>query len=86
MRNRTVKKIIGVTAVACVVWSGLFLTDYDRCSTLREPLFAIGGETENGKTVFHGLGYRIETERDTGGKLRSVKMTIFGKVISESGT
>ncbi len=85
-KNKAVKRIIGIVSITCVVWSGLFLTDYERSSTLREPMFALPAGTEQGKSLFRGLGYRVEVTKNAEEVITSVAMTMFGKVISSSGT
>ncbi|MBE6598081.1 MAG: hypothetical protein E7638_01415 [Ruminococcaceae bacterium] len=81
--NRRGKRIVGIAAVSCVVWSAVFLTDYTRCENGKTPFFAVEiSHTGEGKTTFIGPGYKIVSEDADEGA--SVTMTMFGKVISSS--
>ncbi len=80
--DKTAKRVIGVSAMLLVVWSGMFITDYNRCGHLDTPLFvfSVKGEGES----YRGFGYEVEVERGEEGTVTSVTMTMFGKVISSS--
>ena len=88
--DKTVKRIVGFVSVSFVVWSAVFITDYHRCGKLQEPVFALRSGTDTGEggaaTVYKGLGYRVEVEKDREDNIISVTMVMFGKVISASIT
>lgn len=76
--NRHIKRLIGFLAVAFVVWSAMFLTDYYRCVQSEAPIFALSFDDVS----YFGLGYRIAVARGENGGVREASMTMFGRVFA----
>lgn len=85
------KAAVIVISVLLVLWCGMFVTDYLRCASLKEPLFVIAEETaadDGGSGVYRGLGYTVEVEKrmddEYGVCVTSVEMRAFGRTIAAS--
>lgn len=93
MKKKTVKITVITLCTLLVLWCGMFITDYVRCGSLKEPIFVVAvGVTadDGGSGTYQGLGYRVEIEKhidaEYGTCIDSVEMWMFGKVISASIT
>lgn len=92
--RKWVRRLVLITlCTLLVLWCGMFITDYVRCGSLKEPIFVIAVETtadDGGSGTYQGLGYRVEIEKhidaEYGTCIDSVEMWMFGKVISASIT
>lgn len=89
MKNKAVKVICITVAAIIVLWGAVFFTDYMRCGSLKEPVFAI----ETGENQYKGLGYEVKVERSNpneseNGKsnILSVEMWFLGRIVSASIT
>ena len=89
MKSKASKVICITVAAIVVLWGAVFLTDYMRCGSLKEPVFAI----ETGENQYTGLGYEVKVKRSNpneseNGKsnIISVEMWFLGKVVSASIT
>ena len=90
-KNKAVKLAISVLAILIAVWICLFITDYIRCGSLKEPLFVVASDDvkkDGGSGTYYGLGYTVKIEKDVttvyGVRLLSVEMWMFDRVISAS--
>lgn len=88
MRN---KKVFIIGIIALLLYGTIFITDYTRCSSLKEPVFVIAKNVtvdEGSSGIYQGLGYTIEIEKYIDAKygvcIRSVEMKVFGQVVSAS--
>lgn len=90
--KKATKIIIGIICTIVALWGAIFVTDYIRCSSLREPLFAIASASadDGGSAVYHGIGYKVIVKKyidaEYGAVLNSVEMKMFGKTIAASIT
>lgn len=60
------KTAVLVISVLFVLWCGMFVADYLRCTSLKEPLFATAEGTtadDGGAGIYRGLGYTVEVEK-----------------------
>ena len=87
------KKIFTLILISLLlIWGCVFTTDYIRVSTFREPIFAFASTTadDGGSGIYHGLGYKVKTEKridaEYGEVLVSVEMIMFGKTIAAAIT
>ncbi len=85
------KTVIIAISVLVILWCAVFVTDYVRCSSLKEPLFVIAKGTtadDGGSGIYQGLGYSVEVQKridaEYGACVTSVKMEAFGRVIAAS--
>ncbi len=88
MKKRT-KIILISIGVLLVVWFAMFVTDYMRCGSLKEPIFVVSKNTtadDGGSGTYQGLGYSVYVEKNIdaeyGVTLVRVEMSMFGKVVS----
>lgn len=89
--KKTVIIIILIIVLLIILWLGMFLTDYVRCSNFEEPIFARAtfstdfGYSDGRKDLtYKGVGYNISTnyiQTAKSEKLISVYMYIFNKEI-----
>ena len=93
MKAKKKKRIAAVLAALLLLWGAMFVTDYVRCSSLREPLFVMAkGVTadDGGSGTYQGLGYTVEVKKyldaEYGSCIRSVEMRMFGRVMAASIT
>ncbi len=94
MRKRIGYILLIVCIAAMVLWGAMFVTDYTRCTSLRQPVFVFsGGESMDdggGSGIYRGLGYTVEVQKyidpDYGSCITSVEMKMFGRVIAASIT
>lgn len=90
--KKSKKVIIGILIALLAIWGCVFTTDYIRVSTFREPIFAFASTTadDGGSGVYHGLGYKVKTEKridaEYGEVLVSVEMTVLGKTVAAAIT
>ena len=63
--------------VLCVI---SLAVDYRCVTQLREPVFAMstGDKTDDGETVYTGLGYTVECRIDAGGTVHTTSMKLLG--------
>lgn len=93
MKRKTSRMILIIICAAAVLWGAVFITDFTRCNSLREPLFVIAkgvAADDGGSGTYQGLGYTVDIEKyidpEFGSCVKSVEMKMFGKVISASIT
>ena len=93
MKRKSVKIAAVAACTLALLWCGMFVTDFVRCSSLREPVFVIPwGETadDGGSGSYIGLGYRVEIEKNIsaeyGTQVEAVEMRVLGRVIAASIT
>ena len=90
--KKSKKVIIGILIALIAIWCGIFTTDYVRVSSFREPVFAFAAATadDGGSGIYHGLGYKVKTEKridaEYGEVLVSVEMVVFGKTVAAAIT
>lgn len=92
--RKWVRRLVAITlCTLLVLWCGMFITDYVRCGSLKEPIFVVAVDVtadDGGSGTYQGLGYRVEIEKhidaEYGTCIDSVEMWMFGKVISASIT
>lgn len=86
------KIIIGILIALLAIWSSIFITDYIRVSTFREPIFAVATQTADDgiSDIYYGLGYKVTTYKwivpEKGKVLISIEMSVFGKVVAAAIT
>ena len=73
--------IISLIACYCVIVS----IDMNRSNSLKKPIFAQEQNDNLTEANYNGLGYEIQIKK-IDGKIESVTMYIFGKVIAASIT
>lgn len=93
MQKKTSRIFLVVICAFVVLWGIMFVTDYARCSSLREPIFVVSkgvSADDGGSGTYQGLGYTVSVEKyidaEYGPCISSVEMNMFGKVISASIT
>lgn len=70
--------IIGIVlAIFVALYTIVFITDYNRCSNLKLPIFAVKVKDD----MYYGLGYSVKTE-SINGTLSKVEMYILNKYIT----
>lgn len=88
------KKILVVICALLILWGSMFITDFVRCGSLKEPLFVVGvADTpadDGGSGTYVGPGYTVKVQGELtaefGFVVQSVEMSVLGKVISASIT
>ncbi len=94
MKKRICHILLIIFIAAAVLWGGMFVTDYIRCTSLRQPVFVFaGGERmadDGGSGTYQGLGYTVEVEKhidpEYGACITRVEMKMLGRVIAASIT
>ena len=63
--------------ILCVV---SLAVDYRCVTQLREPVFAMstGSETDDGETIYMGLGYTVECRIDAAGTVHTTSIKLLG--------
>lgn len=87
--NKSIKIVIGIFIAIVVIWGIIFVIDYNRCSNMKEPIFAISMQ-ENDLSIksitYQGLGYRVEVVKNVsdeyGEQITKVEMYMFNKFIT----
>lgn len=84
------KILLIIICIIIVCWLAIFTTNYIRSNSLKTPVFAFAAETsdDGGSGTYYGLGYKVEVKKyvdaEYGVKVDSVRMFMFGKLISAS--
>lgn len=93
MKKKALKIAVITLCVLLALWFGMFIIDFARCGSLKEPIFVIAADVaadDGGSRTYQGLGYRVEIEKHIDGQygicIDSVEMWMFGKVIAASIT
>ncbi len=91
MSRKAIRITLIVSAAVMILWGAVFVTDFIRCGSLKAPLFVVAaGVTadDGGSGIYRGLGYTVDVEKyidaQYGVCIRSVEMSVLGKVISAS--
>ena len=87
--NKSIKIVIGIFIAIVVIWGIIFAIDYNRCSNMKEPIFAISKQ-ENDLSIksitYQGLGYRAQVVKNVsneyGEQITKVEMYMFNKFIT----
>lgn len=87
--NKKLKIVIGIIIGAICLYGIIFTIDYNRCSNMKEPIFAIHKEKNNlsNKTiVYQGLGYKVKVEKNVtkeeDQQITKVEMYMFDQFIT----
>lgn len=90
-KKRVIKIIQCIFVICIITWLGIFITDYIRCGSLKEPVFVVASnniQDDGGSGTYYGLGYVIKMQKqisaEYGVRLLAVEMRMFNKVISAS--
>lgn len=92
MKRKSARIVLLLAVTLVVLWGAMFVTDYVRCGSLREPIFVLAGITydDGGSGTYHGLGYTVTVRKhistEYGIEIEYVEMRVFGKVVSASIT
>ena len=87
--NKSIKIVIGILIGLLILWGIIFAIDYNRCSNMKEPIFAIS-KKENDLSIksitYQCLGYRVEVVKNVsdeyGEQITKVEMYMFNKFIA----
>ena len=81
------KIVLIVIVILLILWIVIFAVDYSRCSSFKEPIFVVAGNTadDGGSGTYYGLGYKVNMEKtvsaEYGPTLLKVEMYMFDTLI-----
>ena len=84
--------VVYVVAMLLILWTIIFVVDYNRCSNLLMPIFVLPIETydDGGTGLYYGLGYKVYVKKyisaEYGSQIEKVEMYFFNKVIAAAIT
>lgn len=66
MKRKCLKITVVFLCILAAMWLIMFTTDFVRCNSFKEPVFAVPAEVttdDGGSVTYQGLGYRVEIEK-----------------------
>lgn len=79
--KKYLKIILSIVIIIFTLYTVIFSIDYNRVTSLKEPIFAKENGHMGSMIKYNGLGYKIGLEKDVEGNILQSKMSMFGKLI-----